>query len=142
MSGDTELGFRELLRKSIVDGIQIENPVILGEVISGAIGQATALEFRQFMEILDTLPDLDQIEKDPRSVPQPNNQSACYAIVGALSERGRNESTLRNVMEYVSRMTAEYRVLWSEIWHKKNPNMLHTKEWTQWVLKHDGILTI
>jgi MoxR-like ATPase len=29
MSGDDELGFRELLRKSIVDGIQIENPVIL-----------------------------------------------------------------------------------------------------------------
>jgi MoxR-like ATPase len=29
MSDDTELGFRELLRKSIVDGIQIESPVIL-----------------------------------------------------------------------------------------------------------------
>ena len=29
MSGDSELGFRELLRRSIVDGIQIENPVIL-----------------------------------------------------------------------------------------------------------------
>ena len=29
MSGDDELGFRELLRKSIVDGIQIKNPVIL-----------------------------------------------------------------------------------------------------------------
>ena len=29
MSGDDELGFRELLRSSIVDGIQIENPVIL-----------------------------------------------------------------------------------------------------------------
>jgi len=29
MSGDDELGFRELLRKSIVDGIRIENPVIL-----------------------------------------------------------------------------------------------------------------
>ena len=29
MSGDDELGFRELLRSSIVDSIQIENPVIL-----------------------------------------------------------------------------------------------------------------
>jgi MoxR-like ATPase len=29
MSGDSELGFRELLQRSIVDGIRIENPVIL-----------------------------------------------------------------------------------------------------------------
>ena len=29
MSGDSELGFRELLQKSIVDGIRIETPVIL-----------------------------------------------------------------------------------------------------------------
>ncbi|MGD2200771.1 MAG: MoxR family ATPase [Candidatus Bathyarchaeota archaeon] len=29
MSGDNELGFRELLQRSIVDGIRIENPVIL-----------------------------------------------------------------------------------------------------------------
>jgi MoxR-like ATPase len=29
MSGNSELGFRELLQKSIVDGIRIENPVIL-----------------------------------------------------------------------------------------------------------------
>ena len=29
MSGNNELGFRELLQKSIVDGIRIENKVIL-----------------------------------------------------------------------------------------------------------------
>ena len=125
----------ELIKLPVTDDL-------LQALLTGCIGEHVAVEFIQFRNIMDQLPDLDYIERDGESAPLPATNQANYAVVGALSFRGEKSITLREVMKYVQRLPSEYRVLWSEIWHKKNPNMLHSQEWTEWVLQNKLDLTV
>lgn len=115
---------------------------LLQALLTGCIGEYTATEFIQFRRIMDELPDLDNIERDGANAPLPSTNQANYAIVGALSHRGDKAPQLREIMNYVRRLASEYRVLWSEIYHKKHPNMMHSAEWTQWVLENKLDLTV
>jgi len=117
-------------------------PDLMQVIISGAVGEYAATEFCAFLDILDTLPDLDAVEADGINTRLPEANDACYAISGALAVRGQDPATLGNVMDYVQRMRSEYRVLWSEMWSQRNPTKLNTALWTSWCLLNKDILAI
>ena len=118
------------------------SPGLRMDLYSGAIGEQCAMEFIQFIKILDQLPDLNEIERDGERTMLPGENQARYAVCGALSVRGKDGPRLDQVMKYVNRLDAEYKVLWSVIWSKKNPDKMDWPEWTSWVLQNKDILTI
>lgn len=116
------------------------NPAVRFDMYSGAVGEQCANEFIQFTQILDQLPDLDDIERNGDRAALPGENQARYAVCGALSVRGKTHEALNNVMKYVRRMDPEYRVLWSVIWSKKNREEQNWPEWTSWVIENQDYL--
>ena len=118
------------------------NPNVRMDMYSGAIGPQCATEFIQFTRILDSLPDLDDIEANGQTAQLPGENQARYAVCGALSVRGKEHHTLTEVMKYVQQMPSEYRVLWSVIWAKCNEEKQDWPEWTSWVIQNQDVLSI
>jgi len=118
------------------------NPELMQVILAGAIGEHSASEFCAFADILHTLPDLDEVERNGEHCALPAENDACYAISGALAARGQSDDKLVQVMHYVRRMRSEYKVLWSEIWSQRNPNNMKDAAWTAWCLENKDILAV
>lgn len=82
----------------------IANKLLQSDIeIDPAIGNAAAAEFRTFCKIYKTLPDIDSILKGKISPPFPDDISARYALVCALSVRAKSLKEVENVFTYISK---------------------------------------
>jgi hypothetical protein len=125
----------ELMKLNVPEEVKMD-------VYSGAVGAQCATEYIQFERILHSLPDLDGVEIDGANAPLPGGNQERYTICGALSVRGRERGKLAQVMKYVSQFPSEYRVLWSVIWAKQNPDKQDWPEWTSWVIQNQDVLSV
>lgn len=82
----------------------IANELIKADIqIDSAIGNATAAEFRSFCKIYKTLPDIEPILKGQSSPEFPEDISAKYALVCALSVRAKSLKEVENSFMYISK---------------------------------------
>lgn len=109
------------------------------ELLSGIIGQGAATEFIGFLRIYRDLPDPDLILKDPAKGEIPDDPAILYALCGALSRR----VTLKNsaqLIAYANRLPDEFSVLLVTDIGRINADILKTKAFVSWGIKHQDIL--
>lgn len=110
---------------------QLEFPVFRGDV-----GEGPAAEFCAFLKIYRDLPSPDVIILNPSGAPVPKDPATLYALCGALASRVSTDNFAR-LMSYVSRLPAEFGVLFVRDAIRLKPEIQTTKEFIQWASK-DG----
>jgi len=101
------------------------------EVFKGDVGEGPAAEFLGFLKIFRKLPSPETIIMKPDTTPVPKDPATQYAIVGALVSRTES-SNFGRVMKYISRLPAEFSVLYIRDAIAKVPELQNTKEFIQW----------
>lgn len=87
-------------------------PRLLRAVVAGAVGEGPAAEFAAFVELYRSLPPLDSILANPAAAPVPTKPSVVYALVGALTEKCRQDpNKLPAYARYATRLTDEFAML-------------------------------
>lgn len=117
----------EMLRKGIPEALRFD-------VFSGACGEAWAREFAGFLKIMENLPDIDEILKNPdkAKVPEKNKADVIYAICGALIERASKEN-FKNIVTYAEKLPIEYSLMVVKDCILKNKSLASTQAWQKWI---------
>jgi len=86
------------------------SPDIEREVLIGNVGEAAAVKALAYFERARNLPAIETIYESPDKAPVPSDPSLAYALTAALAQHTLISG--RGIMEYVSRLPAEFGVLY------------------------------
>lgn len=109
------------------------------ECFKGAVGEGAAAEFVGFVRIFRRLPNPDAILLNPKTSDVPTDPATLYALSGALANRA-TEGNFDRVVEYVSRMPAEFSVLTVSYACRRDPQLAATNAFTSWSVAHQNVL--
>lgn len=102
-------------------------------VFKGDVGEGAAAEFCAFLKVFRKLPNPDAIILNPKNAEVPSDPATLYALCGALAHKA-TESNFVRIMEYVSRMPAEFSVLFIRDAIRRHPGIVNTKEYIAWAV--------
>jgi hypothetical protein len=106
------------------------------QFFAGDVGEGAAAELMAFLRIFRNLPNPDAVLLNPKKAKVPEDAATRYALVGALVARTTPDNFGR-ALEYVSRMSPEFTVLYVKDAVSKNSEVTATKEFLAWSCK-DG----
>lgn len=106
-------------------------------VFIGAIGQVAGIQFKAFLEMYRTIPDIDQIIINPSSVNVPTAPDVLYAVCGALAYRS-NDVTLENILIYAERLPVEFQMVLVTDAVTRTPELTQTSAYIKWQIKHSN----
>jgi hypothetical protein len=112
------------------------------EVARGRIGEGNAAQLMVHFRFADALPDIEDIEHDPRTAKLPTTLDAQMIIAHFLAHH-LNEDNVSNIMKYISRMTPEMGVL-AVSTIKADANRFKVAapcpEFQKWLIAHQDLL--
>lgn len=83
---------------------------VMHEVFTGAVGEGPASEFVAFRQIVQDLPDIDEVLRNPETAEVPTETSVLFAMVGSLAAHVDDE-TVNGLLTYVKRLPDEFNIL-------------------------------
>ena len=117
-------------------------------MISGCIGSGTALEFRSWCKVYDSLPDIDSIFAG--AMPKvPKNTDAMYAISAELTVRAKERrdelSAIANSIRFIATMPPEYSTMilrdYMAFEDDYRLKLLRIPEFSEWMRKNGRLFT-
>jgi hypothetical protein len=87
---------------------------------AGAIGVGAALDFTNFCAVYQDLPKIDDIIREPNSIPVPTNTALKWATIGHVVEKATNDN-FEKITTYVNRFDSSFRVLYFRFLLKMKP---------------------
>jgi hypothetical protein len=107
------------------------DPSLEFPVFKGDVGEGAAAEFCAFLKIFRKLPSPEAILLNPGTVEVPNEPATLYALCGALANKC-TESNFARIMTYVSRMPAEFSVLFVRDAMRRKPAIQASADFIKW----------
>lgn len=101
------------------------------QVFAGAVGEGAASEFVSFLRIYRDLPNPDAVLMSPDTAPIPEEVSAMYALVAAVSER-TTRTSMKRFFTYLERLheanKGEFVALSLSLVYNRDKSLLNTLE--------------
>lgn len=107
----------EFLSK-LIKGKEIKHEKLA--LYAGAIGVGAALDFVNFCEVYKDLPKVDDILREPNSIPVPSNTALKWATIAHVVDKSTNDN-FEKLVTYVSRFDSSFRVLFFRFLLKTKP---------------------
>jgi hypothetical protein len=110
--------------------------------IKGCVNEGAATEYLAFKDVADSLPDMDAVLLDPENckIPGIDKPNVQYAFVGALAHR-TSVDNIDRVCKVLKRVPPEFSVMCMNDAVKLVPAIKKTKEFVQWALSANKVLT-
>lgn len=125
--------------------MKIKHGIDHHELLSGDVGEGAAVEFMAFKKVADSLPDPDQLLKNPASAEVPENKpDVMYALMGALSHRA-TPGVATNLVAYLERVPKEFAVLCMKDSFSRNSHnskFTNHKAITQWCVDNASVMSV
>lgn len=105
------------------------------EAISGAVGEAAAVDFLGFCQVMDKLPDADAILRGEESE-APTDLSTLYALSSALVTRvlcTPSDEAVSHVLHYTLKLKNEFAVMIVQDLQRQGVSMEHLDAFGEWV---------
>lgn len=111
------------------------------EAAAGLIGEGTAVKLVAFMRVIDELPTFEEITKDPENcrLPPANRPDAQYAAMQMVAHRV-TPATSRAVFTYLLRLPREFQFAGLRAALRVAPQVLHNKEFADWMRSNSQLL--
>jgi hypothetical protein len=116
---------------------QAANSELVYLAIKGAVGDGPAIEFTNFLNMLQSLPYVEEILKNPTVAPIPQGPSGRIAVAMALG-RALTPHSVANGYTYLQRLDAEFVVLAMPDTSLRERTIIHTKEFVSFATKYKG----
>ena len=98
------------------------------------------MDFFTYVKYHRSMPDLDQLLKDPEKTKIPKELGVIIAIATGLAVK-INKSTIGNAIKYLDRLdNPEYAVLCIKDAAHIDPTVTNTPEFNKWAMKHADVL--
>ncbi|QKJ22343.1 AAA family ATPase [Poseidonibacter lekithochrous] len=107
---------------------------LLEEVISGAIGKDSAIEFINYCKVMKDLPNIEEIINGTLKV-VPENNSVLYALCTGLTyalKKSESVETVTNILEYSLELPNEFSVMLVRDLQKEGINVEASTSWKTW----------
>lgn len=107
---------------------------LLEEVISGAIGKESAVEFVNYCKVMKDLPNIDEILEGSLQIVPENNSvlyALCTGLTYALKEK-ESVSFVNNVLDYSLNLPNEFSVMLIRDLQKEGVNVEASTSWKTW----------
>ena len=115
---------------------------LYSEVIGGTIGEETAIEFLNYLNIMNELPNIDDI-LNKIDVQIPTNNSVLYALCSGLVYALKQNNNIQNIniiLEFSFNLPSEFSVMLIQDMQKNEINIEHSVLWEKWVEKYSFLL--
>ena len=122
----------------ILSDVLHEDPEPDYELIVGTIGDATGSEFAGFLKMMNELPDLNAIIKDPERSPVPRQTDVAIATMFALMHRA-NKDNIVNIATYLTRNQVELAVMAIKDLGKKDRSIATIKAVRDWMTDSNNV---
>lgn len=109
------------------------------ELICGTVGKGAGAEYLAFSRLAKELPSSDEILLTPDSAPVPESPAAQYAVCAMLDQKA-TKSNLGRLISYVSRMSAEYEVLFMRSAVMRDRTLVQSKDYVSWAIKNQDVV--
>lgn len=110
------------------------------QLFTGAVGEGATIELMAFIKMFHELESPDMVIMDPDKAKVPKEPSALYAMCGALAARA-SDTTFGNIVKYSNRLPSEFSVLLVKDCTTRNRDLIRTKSYIEWSLKHSSVLS-
>jgi hypothetical protein len=107
-------------------------------LMAGHVGDAVAAELDGFIELYETIGDIDDIIAKPDTAIVPSEPSLRYAICTALG-RMATRKNFDSVTRYANRLPREFQILVVHDATTRDAKLKETSAYTQWAIKHQDI---
>ena len=104
------------------------------EMILGAIGEGATIEFDAYLKAARDLPNIEAILDAPTKAAVPKSPAQLYALATSLAQYTREHK--KSAMKYVSRMPAEFALLYVMDVRRGGYDIRADKEIGKWVQEH------
>ena len=108
------------------------------EAFAGAAGEAFAVEYCAFLQVIRELPSVDQIVLNPHTTPVPEKADSQYALAFALARRA-NDNNFQAIHIYLKRMEVEFSVSCVKAATDRDPSLCNTRPFLQWSSEKTGM---
>ncbi len=105
------------------------------ETISGILGDGVGSEFSGFLRVMDDLPDLSAILKDPKTYPVTTKVDVAYATIGALIHLA-DDKNLEKIVIYFTRFGTELSIVALTDLMRINEAAAEIPEFIKWASKN------
>ena len=107
---------------------------------AGCVGEAAAVEFNGFLEIMDRITPVEQILMDPDGAPVPEDRDVAvlYAQCAALA-KATTKDNVAKVLTYVDRLPAEFQAFAVKAAILGTDAIKRTKAFTAWAVKNADV---
>jgi hypothetical protein len=107
------------------------------ELIHGTIGEAASIEFGAYLRTARELPAIESILESPMKSQLPKSPAQLYALATSLSQYTREHG--KSAMKYVSRMPAEFALLYVMDVRRGKYDIRADKEIGKWISEHSKL---
>lgn len=108
-------------------------------VFKGAAGEAFAIEYLEFLTLINSLPNIDKILMAPDTVDVPTEPGTLFATITALASRV-NDMNSANVFRYIERMPVEITTACVKDMTVRKPEITNTKAYAKWATGHGNFV--
>lgn len=108
---------------------------------TGDVGEAAAGELESFLELFDTMPDMDELFKtaSTASIPDASEPAMMYAISTAISVHCNTAKRFVQIAPYIERMPVEYGMRTIKDMVVRYPKLCSTPEFNAYAIKHQEL---
>jgi hypothetical protein len=112
------------------------------EVAAGWIGAGSAAQYFTHLKYADELPDIADIEKDPKKAKLPSNRDA-QMVCGYMLAHNVTDKNAGNILAYINRLNVEMQVLAVRTitsQQERAKYVSNTKPFVDWLIKNKDIM--
>lgn len=111
----------------------------LGEVVHGAIGESSGLEYMQLLRVKDEVPDLEDIIDNPGKAKVPDRSDAQLFTL-YMCIHGTTSGNVMSIFKYLARLPKEFQVVATEGIMRSTPDVTNNPEFGAWLNENKSLV--
>lgn len=129
----------EAMRTEAHGDMRLPDDEVALEVMSGWLGEGTAIDFATHVRLANDLPEMDQVAKKPKETKIPERPDARFVMASMLAHHAKPE-TVGAFITYLQRMDVEMQVLFVNAVIRRCNVLMARPEVATWIAANRDLL--
>ena len=111
------------------------------EIVSGLVGEGVMPKLISHIRLGNDLPDVEDVINDPVETKVPDRIDARFVMTTALAVHATSKpEAAKPIFRYIRRVDKELQILFVQTTLKRDPGILSTAEFSEWVMANNDLI--